>query len=86
MASPGEEPHPGHTGDGGSHSAPAGGAGGHGGNVPAFASRQAWGVHLSWRPMAKPTMPVTGDPEADRLLVEDPLARLIGMLLDQHMQ
>jgi len=29
-------------------------------------------------------MPVTGDPEADRLLVEDPLARLIGMLLDQQ--
>jgi len=32
----------------------------------------------------KPTLPVTGDPEADRLLVEDPLARLIGMLLDQQ--
>lgn len=34
--------------------------------------------------MAKPTMPVTGDPEADRLLVDGPLARLIGMLLDQQ--
>ena len=32
----------------------------------------------------KPTLPVTGDPEADQLLVEDPLARLIGMLLDQQ--
>ncbi len=29
---------------------------------------------------------VTGNPEADKLLVEDPLARLIGMLLDQQMQ
>jgi len=29
-------------------------------------------------------MPVTGDPEADRLLVTDPLALLIGMLLDQQ--
>jgi len=27
---------------------------------------------------------VTGDPEADRLLVEDPLALVIGMLLDQQ--
>lgn len=27
---------------------------------------------------------VTGDPEADRLLTEDPLALLIGMLLDQQ--
>jgi uncharacterized HhH-GPD family protein len=35
-------------------------------------------------PTAKPTLPVTGNPEADRLLVEDPLARLIGMLLDQQ--
>jgi uncharacterized HhH-GPD family protein len=32
----------------------------------------------------KPTLPVTGNPEADALLVEDPLARLIGMLLDQQ--
>jgi uncharacterized HhH-GPD family protein len=28
--------------------------------------------------------PITGDPEADQLLVEDPLALLIGMLLDQQ--
>ncbi len=29
-------------------------------------------------------IPVTGDPAADRLLAEDPLALLIGMLLDQQ--
>lgn len=29
-------------------------------------------------------LPVTGDPAADQLLVDDPLARLIGMLLDQQ--
>ena len=34
--------------------------------------------------MAPPTLPVTGDPDADRLLVEDPLALLLGMLLDQQ--
>ena len=38
----------------------------------------------SVRAMAAPTMPVTGNPEADRLLVEDPLALLLGMLLDQQ--
>jgi uncharacterized HhH-GPD family protein len=30
------------------------------------------------------TMPVTGDPAADALLMSDPLALLIGMLLDQQ--
>ena len=35
-------------------------------------------------PVADASIPVTGDPEADRLLVEDPLALLIGMLLDQQ--
>jgi hypothetical protein len=30
-----------------------------------------------------PVLPVTGNLEADQLLVTDPLARLIGMLLDQ---
>jgi uncharacterized HhH-GPD family protein len=30
------------------------------------------------------TLPVTGDAEADRLLATDPLALLIGMLLDQQ--
>ncbi|MDZ7675753.1 MAG: HhH-GPD-type base excision DNA repair protein [Acidimicrobiales bacterium] len=34
--------------------------------------------------MAKPVLPVTGEPDADRLLVEDPLALLLGMLLDQQ--
>ncbi len=34
--------------------------------------------------MAKPTLPVTGDDEADALLVDDPLALLLGMLLDQQ--
>jgi uncharacterized HhH-GPD family protein len=29
-------------------------------------------------------LPVTGDPEADALLVEDPFALLIGMLVDQQ--
>jgi uncharacterized HhH-GPD family protein len=29
-------------------------------------------------------LPVTGDPEADKLLVEEPLALMIGMLLDQQ--
>ncbi len=31
-----------------------------------------------------PTLPVTGDADADALLVTDPLALLIGMLLDQQ--
>lgn len=34
--------------------------------------------------MTEPTLPVTGDPEADKLLVDDPLALTIGMLLDQQ--
>jgi len=35
--------------------------------------------------MTKPTsLPYTGDPEADRLLVEEPLALLIGFELDQQ--
>ncbi len=34
--------------------------------------------------MAEPPIPVTGDPDADRLLAENPLALLIGMLLDQQ--
>jgi uncharacterized HhH-GPD family protein len=32
----------------------------------------------------KGTLAITGDPDADRLLNEDPLALLIGMLLDQQ--
>jgi len=31
-----------------------------------------------------PTIPITGDPDADALLVDDPLALVIGMLLDQQ--
>src|SRR3954453_943417 len=34
--------------------------------------------------MATATMPITGDPAADELLVTDPLALVIGMLLDQQ--
>ena len=34
--------------------------------------------------MTTGTIPITGDPAADRLLVENPLALLIGMLLDQQ--
>jgi len=33
---------------------------------------------------ATKTMPITGDPAADRLLMTDPLALLLGMLLDQQ--
>lgn len=35
-------------------------------------------------PAKTPTLAVTGDPEADRLLVQEPLALVIGMLLDQQ--
>lgn len=31
-----------------------------------------------------PAIPVTSNPEANDFLVSDPLALLIGMLLDQH--
>ncbi|MGH9085465.1 MAG: HhH-GPD-type base excision DNA repair protein [Acidimicrobiales bacterium] len=34
--------------------------------------------------MPAPKLPVTGDPAANRLLVTDPLALVIGMLLDQQ--
>ena len=34
--------------------------------------------------MTEPALPITGEPDADRLLAEDPLALLIGMLLDQQ--
>jgi uncharacterized HhH-GPD family protein len=34
--------------------------------------------------MADPQIPVTGDPDADALLVSDPFALLVGMLLDQQ--
>lgn len=35
-------------------------------------------------PKKKPVLPVTGSAEADQLLIDEPLARLIGMLLDQQ--
>ena len=34
--------------------------------------------------MPTATIPITGDPAADQLLVTDPLALVIGMLLDQQ--
>jgi uncharacterized HhH-GPD family protein len=34
--------------------------------------------------MATAVFPITGDPEADELLVSDPFALLVGMLLDQQ--
>ncbi len=34
--------------------------------------------------MASPAIPITGDDEADLLLQDDPLALLVGMLLDQQ--
>ena len=34
----------------------------------------------------KGTLAVTGNPDADKLLNTDPLALLLGMLLDQHIQ
>lgn len=34
--------------------------------------------------MKPPAIPITGDADADRLLEQDPLALLIGMLLDQQ--
>jgi len=34
--------------------------------------------------MATPTFPVTGNPEDDQLLIDDPLALMLGMLLDQQ--
>jgi len=34
--------------------------------------------------MVSAVLPVTGDPDADRLLVDDPFALLVGMLLDQQ--
>ena len=34
--------------------------------------------------MAAPSFPITGDAEADRLLINNPLALVVGMLLDQQ--
>jgi uncharacterized HhH-GPD family protein len=35
-------------------------------------------------PGMSPTVPLTGEPEVDELLAEDPLALILGMLLDQQ--
>ncbi|QGG95890.1 HhH-GPD-type base excision DNA repair protein [Actinomarinicola tropica] len=32
----------------------------------------------------EPSIPITGDPDADQLLVDDPFALVVGMLLDQQ--
>jgi len=41
--------------------------------------------HLAYAArMASVTFPITGDPASDQLLIDDPLALLIGMLLDQQ--
>ncbi len=34
--------------------------------------------------MAEPSFPITGNPDDDQLLIDDPLALMIGMLLDQQ--
>ena len=34
--------------------------------------------------MAEPTFPITGNPDDDQLLIDDPLALMLGMLLDQQ--
>src|SRR5438552_2287409 len=36
------------------------------------------------RPVPTPKIPITGDEAADRLLVENPFALLLGMMLDQQ--
>src|SRR5215831_11483186 len=48
--------------------------------------RLTWSSRTTWEPtgVADPPIPVTGDPDADRLLAENPLALLVGMLLDQQ--
>ena len=45
------------------------------------------GPYTPWMPRAgktAKTLPFTGDPRADKYLVDDPLALLIGMVLDQQ--
>ncbi len=67
---------------------------------PATLNRQRWAGRSGLRrltvsaalrstpvpPDQKPTLPITGHPEADELLVRDPLALTIGMLLDQQVR
>src|SRR5690348_18404012 len=35
-------------------------------------------------PRTRPNIPITGDDDADRLLVDNPFALVLGMLLDQQ--
>jgi uncharacterized HhH-GPD family protein len=42
------------------------------------------GVPVRWLPSGSMKLPLTGDRAADQLLEDDPLALLIGMLLDQQ--
>jgi len=39
---------------------------------------------LGSMPTKRPQLYLSGDPEADRLLSKDPLALLIGLVLDQQ--
>ncbi len=48
--------------------------------APAFAEMTSLGDV----PTKRPQLYLSGDPEADRLLAEDPLALLIGLVLDQQ--
>ena len=41
-------------------------------------------VAAGCRPRPRPIRRITGDPEADQLLMDEPLALLLGMLLDQQ--
>jgi uncharacterized HhH-GPD family protein len=45
-----------------------------------------WSIRTTREPIPMPDalLPVTGDPAADQLLTDNPLALLIGMLLDQQ--
>src|SRR5699024_10484593 len=47
-------------------------------------SRRQPGAGAMWQPVGMTTLWLTGDDAADRLLSTDPLALLIGMLLDQQ--
>jgi len=38
------------------------------------------------RVMPRKSLYLSGDPKADALLTKDPLALLVGMVLDQHIQ
>ena len=52
--------------------------------IPAPAEGRPAPAKVGLATMAAPTMPITGDAAADKLLMTDPLALLLGMLLDQQ--